>query len=178
MNVIEIMMFVTGTYIDNWVNILKRLNDLDRIPIFKDLDQKYMGLLKPLFEPFACLAGTTVLQQGKPADYLYVVIRGTVQMTYKPYDGVPMTISHVEKDGLFGWSAVVGSEKYTSSAIAIENLEALRIRGSELRKLCADHPEAGKDILERLAGSVSVRWQDAQSQVKSILEYGLKNKRD
>lgn len=135
-----------------------------------------MDLLKPLFEPYACSAGVTVLQQGKPADYLYLVISGAVEMTYKPYDGVPITISHVEKDGLFGWSAVVGSEKYTSSAIAIENLETLRIRGSELRKLCADHPEAGKEILERLASSVSTRVQNAQEQVKSILEQGMKDK--
>lgn len=135
-----------------------------------------MDLLKPLFEPYACSAGVTVLQQGKPADYLYLVISGAVEMTYKPYDGVPITISHVEKDGLFGWSAVVGSEKYTSSAIAIENLETLRIRGSELRKLCADHPEAGKEILERLASSVSARVQNAQEQVKSILEQGMKDK--
>jgi CRP-like cAMP-binding protein len=149
---------------------------LDRIPIFKNLDENYMDLLKPLFEPYACSAGVTVLQQGKPADYLYIVISGAVEMTYKPYDGVPITISHVEKDGLFGWSAVVGSEKYTSSAIAIENLETLRIRGSELRKLCADHPEAGKEILERLASSVSARVQNAQEQVKSILEQGMKDK--
>lgn len=135
-----------------------------------------MDLLKPLFEPYACSAGVTVLQQGKPADYLYLVISGAVEMTYKPYDGVPITISHVEKDGLFGWSAVVGSEKYTSSAIAIENLETMRIRGSELRKLCADHPEAGKEILERLASSVSARVPNAQEQVKSILEQGMKDK--
>ena len=99
-------------------------------------------------------------------------------MTYKPYDGVLITISHVEKDGLFGWSAVVGSEKYTSSAIAIENLETMRVRGSELRKLCMEHPEAGREILARLASSVSSRVQDAQDQVKSILEQGMKDKRD
>ena len=172
----EIMMFVTVTRISNRVNILKRLTQLDRIPIFKDLNEKYMDLLKPLFEPFACNAGVTVLQQGTPADYLYLVINGKVEMSYKPYDGVIITISHVEKEGLFGWSAVVGSEKYTSSAIAIENLEAWRIRGSALRKLCVEHPEAGKEILERLASSVSSRWHDAHSQVKSILENGLKNK--
>lgn len=120
-----------------------------------------------------------MLRQGTPAEYLYIVISGAVEMTYKPYDGIPITISHVEKDGLFGWSAVVGSEKYTSSAIAIENLDTLRIRGSELRKLCVKHPEAGKEILERLASSVSARWTDAQNQVKAILEQGLKdNKRD
>ncbi|MEP7137475.1 MAG: hypothetical protein ABI904_21325, partial [Chloroflexota bacterium] len=89
-----------------------------------------------------------------------------------------ITISHVEKDGLFGWSAVVGSEKYTSSAIAIENLETMRVRGSELRRLCVEQPEAGKEILERLARSVSSRLQDAQAQVKSMLEQGMKDKRD
>lgn len=144
--------------------------------MFKDLDEKYMDLLKPLFEPFSCNAGVTVLQQGTPADYLYLVISGKVEMTYKPYDGVLITISHVEKDGLFGWSAVVGSEAYTSSAIAIENLETMRIRGSELRRVCVEHPEAGKDILERLASSVSSRWQDANEQVKSILTQGMQNK--
>jgi CRP-like cAMP-binding protein len=159
-------------------NMSQRLTSLERIPIFKDLDEKYMQLLKPLFEAFSCSAGVTVLRQGTPADYLYLVLNGAVEMSYKPYDDVSITISHVEKDGLFGWSAVVGSEKYTSTAIAIENLEALRIHGSELRKLCMEQPEAGKEILERLARSVSSRVQDAQDQVKSILEQGLKNKRD
>lgn len=171
------MMFVTGTCIDNWVNMLERLTQLDRVPIFKDLNEKYMDLLKPLFEPYSCNAGVTVLRQGAPADYLYLVVSGTVEMTYKPYDGIPITISHVEKDGLFGWSAVVGSDKYTSSAIAIENLETMRVRGSELRKLCMEHPEAGKEILERLASSVSSRVKDAQEQVKSMLEQGMKDKR-
>jgi len=174
MNVIEIMMFVTGVCIGNWVNILGRLTQLDRVPIFKDLKENYMDLLRPLFESYACNAGVIVLRQGEPADYLYLVTSGTVEMTYKPYDGIPITISHVEKNGLFGWSAVIGSDKYTSSAIAIENLETMRIRGSELRKLCVEHPDAGKEILERLASSVSSRVKDAQDQVKSMLEQGLK----
>ena len=95
-----------------------------------------MNLLRPLFEPFSCPAGNIILQQGSPAQYLYLVVSGTVEMSFKPYDGHAITVSHVEKGGLFGWSAVVGSEKYTSSGIAIEDVEALRIRGSKLRKFC------------------------------------------
>jgi len=146
------------------------------LTIFKDLKESYMDLLKPLFEPFTCSAGTTVIQQGLPADYLYLITSGKAEVSYKPYDGVAITVTHVEQGGLFGWSAVVGSDKYTSSAIAIEALEAKRIRGSALRKLCLEHPEAGKDILERLANSVSTRWKDANAQVRSILEQGLQDK--
>src|SRR5215204_3355159 len=115
----------------------------------------YEDLLKPLFEPYSCVAGSSVIEQGAPADYLYLVLEGKVEVSFKPYDGIPITVSHVGKDGLFGWSAVVGSRTYTSSVTAIENLETYRIHGNELRKLCIEHPEAGREILERLATGVS-----------------------
>jgi CRP/FNR family transcriptional regulator, cyclic AMP receptor protein len=148
---------------------------VDQIDIFKDLDKDEMELLKPLFESLSCRAGTVVFQQGAPADFLYFIITGKVEMSFKPYDGTPITVAHMEKGGLFGWSAVVGSENYTSSATAIEEVKAFRVRGTELRKFCVEHPEAGKDILERLADGVSSRWKDAHRQVQSILLQGLKN---
>lgn len=147
---------------------------MHRLAIFKELDENEMDLLGPLFEPFSCQAGTVILQQGAPAEFLYFLTSGTVEMSFKPYDGNPITVTHVEKDGLFGWSAVIGSEKYTSSAIAIKNVEALRVHGSELRKFCTEHPEAGKDILEHLADQVVSRWKDAHKQIKSLLAMGIK----
>ena len=149
---------------------------LKRLTLFKDLKESYMDLLQPLFEAFTCDAGTTVIQQGLPADYLYLITSGKAEVSYKPYDGVSITVTHVEAGGLFGWSAVVGSDKYTSSAVASETLEAVRIHGSALRNLCLEHPEAGRDILESLANSVSTRWKDANAQVQSILEQGLQVK--
>jgi CRP-like cAMP-binding protein len=145
-----------------------------RVTILKELDEYQMNLLRPLFERFACPAGDIILQQGAPANFLYLVVSGMVEMSFKPYDGNPITVSHVEKGGLFGWSAVVGSDKYTSSAIAIEDVEAYRIRGSELRKFCVEHPEEARDILEHLADGVSSRWKDAHKQVKSMLVQGIK----
>jgi CRP/FNR family cyclic AMP-dependent transcriptional regulator len=132
-----------------------------------------MELLKSLFEQFSCSAGTTVIKQGAPVDYLYLVLSGSVEISFKPYDGHLITITHVRQGGLFGWSAVVGSEKYTSSIIAIEDLETVRIHGDELRKLCMEHPESGRAILGYLANTVSSRWKDAHEQVKSIISSGI-----
>jgi hypothetical protein len=58
---------------------------------------------------------------------------------------------------------------------AIDDLETYRIRGSRLRNLCVDYPEAGKDILERLANTVSSRWKNAHEQVKSVLVQGMQH---
>ena len=148
---------------------------MNRIVLLKELDENQRDLLRPLFEEVSFQAGTVIFQQGKSAEFLYLVINGMVDMSFKPYDGTPITVSHVGKDGLFGWSAVVGSEKYTSSAIAIEAVQAFRVRGTDLRRFCVKHPEAGKAILERLAEGASSRWKDAHKQVQSILVQGLKN---
>lgn len=169
------MIFATGRRLACQDNMQERFSPVDSVPTLKDMNENYVNLLRPLFEPYSCRSGAMVIHQGEPADYLYLIINGTVEVSFKPYDGAPITVSHVGKDGLFGWSAVVGSQTYTSSVTAIEDLQTFRIHGNELRKLCVDHPDAGKDILERLANVVSSRWKNADEQVKSILVNGMKH---
>lgn len=171
----QIVMFATLLGISDRVNIAERFWNVKRVTILKDLDEDQLDLLGPLFEELSFRPGTVIFQQSEAAKYLYLVIAGTVDMSFKPYDGMPITISHVGKDGLFGWSAVVGSERYTSSAIAIGEVKAFRIHGSQLRKFCREHPEAGKLILDRLAEGASSRWKDAHRQVQSLLLHGLSN---
>jgi CRP-like cAMP-binding protein len=170
-NVMQMMIFATGTVCTCQDNIFIML---DRVAIFSNMNQDYVKLLEPLFERYTCPSGATVIEQGQPADYLYLILDGKVQVSYKPYDGTSITVAHVEKDGVFGWSAVVGSRTYTSSVTAIEDLDSYRIHGNELRKLCVEHPEAGRDILERIANVVSSRWTNSHEQVKSMLVNGMK----
>jgi CRP-like cAMP-binding protein len=150
------------------------VSDLELTPLFQDIESEYLALLRPLFERVSFQTGAAVIEQGAIADFIYLLESGAVTISYKPYDGEPITITHVEA-GLFGWSALVGSHNYTSTAVAIEDLEVIRMRGSDLRKLCTEHPEAGRVILDRLASAVSSRWKDAHEQVKSILESGIKS---
>jgi len=147
--------------------------DLELTPLFTGIDDEYLALLRPLFERVSYHSGETVIKQGEAADFIYLVENGTVAITYKPYDDEPITITHVEVGGLFGWSALMGSRNYTSSGIATEDLDVIRLGGSNLRKLCVEHPDAGKVILDRLASAVSSRWKDAHAQVKAILEGGI-----
>ncbi len=147
--------------------------DLEMLPLFQGVDAEHLTLLKPLFERVSYRPGMAVVKQGDPADYLYLVESGILEISYKPYDGEHITVSHVEMGGLFGWSAVLGSPEYTSSGTAIEDLAVIRVRGNDLRKLCSDNPEAGRVILDRLADAASARWKDAHEQVKSILKNGM-----
>jgi CRP-like cAMP-binding protein len=149
------------------------LESFKNTPLFQNLEPAQMELLKPLFEEFTCLPETLIFAQNSPADYLYLIVEGSIQIEYKPYDGPPITITHLIQGDVFGWSAVVGSS-YTSSAISESELKAFRIRGTDLRSLVSSHPETGQAILDLLARFVSSRWKNAHTQVQSI----LKNKID
>ena len=149
--------------------------DLRRLPVFASLQEGHVRLLEALIEKITCRPGELIIRQDSPADYFYIILRGKVEIFFKPYDGMPITITHLEEGGLFGWSAVIGSGKYTSSARAIADVKAISILGRDLRKLSVEHPEAGSEILNKLASAVSSRWKDAHEQVKAILSQGLKN---
>jgi Fe-S cluster biogenesis protein NfuA len=149
------------------------LEELHTIPPFDDLDEEVLRLVEPLFERYTCPAETVIFEQGDPALYLYLLLRGTVTIRYKPYDGPVINLNQITAGGVFGWSAVVGNPAYTSGTVAREELDSIRIRGTSLRRLAVRHPEAGRVILDKLAGKVSNRWKDANRQVREILEEAI-----
>lgn len=150
------------------------ISTIKNIPLFGNLSLKALKLVEPLFEPCICHKGR-IFEQGDPAVYLYLIIEGSVDILFKPYDGSEITITTVKAGGIFGWSAITGNTIYTSGAACVEKCQALRIKGSSLRELCIQDPETGGILLDQLAESVSARWQNAHSQVRDILSQGIIN---
>ncbi len=145
------------------------LDTLPYIPLFQGFDALQISILKPLFEEFICAAGTVIFEQGDSAKYLYLLKNGDVAIRYKPYDGPPLTLTRLHAGDVFGWSAVVGSPKYTSSIVSETAIEAIRIQGKHLWTLVDEHPETGTAIINRLARIVSPRWEHAHEQIQSLL---------
>ena len=153
------------------------LKTLASVPLFKDVDKYTLQLLEPLFESYTCTAGTVIFEQGQMAHYLYLLLEGTVEIHYKPYDGPPLTVTNLEQGAIFGWSAAIGNAVYTSGAVCRKDCRTIRISSRDLHKLCAKEPEAGRIILDLLAESVSSRWDDAQSQIQVLLNTTVCDKR-
>ncbi len=162
-------MFGTGKLSIRWIIYYQMIGTLPYIPLFQDLGPVQTALLKPLFEQFICPTDTVIFEQGTPAVYLYLLIKGEVVIRYKPYDGPSIILTRLRDGDVFGWSAVVGSPYYTSSIISETQIEAIRIRRNRLIKLFSEAPETGKIVMDRLARIVSPRWGNAQAQVQSLL---------
>jgi CRP/FNR family cyclic AMP-dependent transcriptional regulator len=143
--------------------------------LFKGLTVEQRKVLRPLFEPCDGYAGTVLFEQGDPAIFLYAVVSGEVVVNFKPDDGPMLTVARVQPGSIVGWSAVLGSRCYTSSAECTQYTQMLRVRGTDLRSLCIKHPEAGVLILDRLAAVIAERLHSTHDMVFSLLQLGLNN---
>ena len=141
--------------------------------LFRGLTSEQLELLHPLFIPCDFNADTILFEQGDLADHLFAVVSGEVVVNFKPDDGPIITVARVQPGSIVGWSAALGSRRYTSSAVCTTPTRLLRVRGDDLRRLCLQHPETGILILDRLATVIAERLHSTHDLVMSLLQLGL-----
>jgi CRP/FNR family cyclic AMP-dependent transcriptional regulator len=146
------------------------------LAIFNGMEASQVRVLSPFLDEVVLRKGEPVFGQGEPASCLYILLEGEVTVRYKPYDGPPLTVARIQVGEVFGWSAALGREVYTSSAEAVRDGLAFRIRAASLQRLCECDPEAGGILLERLADSIAERLRNTNSSVLEILSQGVDRK--
>lgn len=152
------------------------LDNYSKIPLFQNLNPQQASLFLTAFEHYNCPAETTLFDQGETADFLYIILKGKAVIRYKPYDGPALVLTRLKSGDVFGWSAVVGSQKYSSSVISETDMETIRLHRKSLWEIINKYPEIGRIIIDRLARNVSPRWENAHEQIKSLLSSGRKSK--
>ncbi|HEX7395462.1 MAG TPA: cyclic nucleotide-binding domain-containing protein [Anaerolineaceae bacterium] len=143
--------------------------ELAQVSLFKDLCPEDLDFVAPLLEPVDLAQNEVIFEQGRIAEHLYILLEGEVVVNFKPYDGPQLTVAHIHSGGVFGWSAILGRQVYTSIALAAVDSVAIRMRGEELRSLCEEKPQTGLAILERLAGVIAERLNSTHAQIFTML---------
>jgi CRP-like cAMP-binding protein len=141
--------------------------------LFQDLLPKHLVLLQPIFIPCEFNADSVLFEQGDPAENLFAVVSGEVVVNFKPDDGPIIVVARVQPGSIVGWSAALGSRRYTSSAVCTTYTQLLRVRGDELRRLCLQHPDTGAIFLDHLATVIAERLHSTHDLVLSLLQLGL-----
>lgn len=151
------------------------LPTIQSLPLFEGLNQHTLDLIVPRFAYESFGAGEVVFEQDAPAKKLYILVDGKVEIRFKPEDGEQLTVTEIEEGGVFGWSAALGRESYTSCAVSTMESNAFSVRGDELKQLCEQYPDTGIIILERLADVIAQRLQKTHAFVIDMLQEGVRS---
>ena len=86
----------------------------------------------------------------QPSDHLYVVILGRVKLTNIGDDGSQLVARIVSAEGLFGESALIGGQRRTEAAIALDNVTLMSWTSNEIEAQIEKEPRLGLALSQYL----------------------------
>jgi len=126
--------------------------------------------------------GELIFSEGASADHLYLILSGKVSLEMKVQLGQTGTVRRATIGVIgpwqaMGWSSLVYPYEYTASGVCLQGTKVLAIPKEDLRFLISQYPEAGCDLMERVASITRARLFSATSTLTyflSIVSHELK----
>lgn len=150
---------------------------LARVPVFEalgpgDLDQVARVAVPRRFAP-----QQVIFREGDASDTCYVVREGHARALREHNDGRAIALAHFGPGDIFGELAMFDDETRSATVETLDDVEALAILGSDMRRLIREHPDIGvrlviglgrrlREANERLARQ---SFQTVQSRVAEVL---------
>ena len=138
---------------------------LRRYPFFSNLKDTHLSAIAMITEEVSVKEGTVFFEEGEPANTLYLLIEGYIDLYYKseekfyPKTRKQFTVGEINPGEVFAISTLIEPYKYSATARASKKCRVLKIEGEPLRELLHMDFSAGyammcqiaKLALERLA---------------------------
>jgi CRP-like cAMP-binding protein len=132
---------------------------IEEVKLLREVSATFMADLGQLVHEELYPQGYTIFERGEPAEHLYVLVGGGVDL-YLANGGSVNFMIEVPGE-VFGWSALVDPKIYKMSARTYSRAKVLKIRSTQLEHLFARHPADGFVVMKRLASVVAQRLMEA-----------------
>jgi CRP/FNR family transcriptional regulator len=134
---------------------------LARVPVFEGLGPAELSAVAEVAVPRGFDSGEAVFREGDESSTCYVVRSGRARAIREHADGRKITLATFAPGDIFGELAMFDDERRSATVEATEELLALAIAGSDMRRLMHAHAE----IAVKLAVSLVQRLREANERL-------------
>jgi uncharacterized membrane protein len=121
------------------------------IPFFQTLDGEERAVVVALMKEARFAAGATVFREKDPGGVLYVIRGGKVELSVVGEDGAKVVVDVLAPGEFFGEMSLLDGEGRSTSAIALEELEAYSLAREEFLSLLRRRADVTLDVMTALA---------------------------
>ncbi len=129
--------------------VVEKVLFLQKVDLLSAARTEDLGLLASITEEVLYPEGTTIFEEGQPADGLYVIVRGQVTLVKDSHEVVALG----EGEALGAWDLFEAEPRVTGARATTECL-LLRVDRDDFYDLLLDYPEMGQSILKALVRRV------------------------
>jgi CRP-like cAMP-binding protein len=124
--------------------------------------------LAELSRTFTAEPGQELFREGDESLVFGVVIKGRVALRTRVPERGDFTILTVEPGDVYGWSALVPPYRSTSTAVAIEAVEAITFEGPALRAALREDAALAQALYPRVLVAVARRLNATRVQLLDL----------
>lgn len=148
------------------------IDSLRAIPLFgrvseTDLEELATHLIERRFPKNA-----TVVEEGLPGDYMYVIRQGRAKVTKASEDGREKIMNFLEAGSFFGDMALLGDETRSASVKTLEDSVLLALSRRDFIDLLRQSPDLSLAVIGELAN----RLRETNEQARSLSFQGVEER--
>lgn len=144
---------------------LKHLNFFRRNPMFSLLTMDEMVRFMSIAYEERFSLGQVIFSEDQPADALYVVVSGVVQVSKKNAEGKEEMLSYVQAGEMFGEMSLLDAQPRSATATAGIPTSVLRIDGHPFKVLIHEESVLARKLLWMFVTTLCRRLREADKQV-------------
>jgi CRP/FNR family transcriptional regulator, cyclic AMP receptor protein len=150
---------------------------LAKVPVFEAMGPEDLRRVAEVAVPRRFAAGQIIFREGDASDTCYVVRSGHARAVRENVDGRAIALAHFGPGDIFGELAMFDAELRSATLEALDDLEAIAIAGSDMRRLMREHAEMSAKLAIALARRLREAnerlsrqsFQTVQSRVAGVL---------
>lgn len=129
----------------------EELPEIRDLPLFRTMaEAEFRALMEKSYAQFFP-AGLELLRQGDPADFLHVVMEGSVEL-FAHWGGRDSTMGVVRPVGTFILAACIRDAPYLMSARTVERARIVLVPSADLRAVFRRDTDFAEAVIHELAG--------------------------
>ena len=134
---------------------------LGNVPVFEAMGPEDLRRVAEVAVPRRFAAGQVIFREGDASDTCYVVRNGHARAVRENTDGRTIALAHFGPGDIFGELAMFDAERRSATMEALDDLEAIAIAGSDMRRLLREHA----DIAVKLVIALGRRLREANERL-------------
>ena len=141
---------------------------LRRYPIFANISEDALKEVAMISDEVVAESGKTLFNEDDPADAMYILVDGEVDIKYTLGDGEKRVVDTVVAGDLLVWSALVEPYRCTATGTTRKSCKLISINAKKLRALCEVNHDLGYRMLISVTQLLATRLEGARVQLATV----------
>jgi len=136
--------------------------------IFWGMKKEFVGEIMKLAETESHNQGHILFNIGDPADNFYIMTKGQIKLSVGEAGHVVYVVSKAGE--AFGWSSLIGREKYSATAECLSSTNLLKLNGGKLQRILEKDSDNGLIFFKRLSMVLGHRLLQSYEMISSAAQ--------